>query len=100
MTIEIDEALRAYMEKKGKCTIAVEVMGSQSSDFDFSELYVHLISEGQAAYFKEKKGFHAVAAGELEVLLPNYRLEYDERVCFSLKKTWIFHSVRQSGIRL
>ena len=100
MTIEIDEALRAYMEKKGKRTIAVEVMGSQSSDFDFSELYVHLIGEKQAAFFKEKKGFHAVMAGDCEVLLPNYRLDYDKRVRFHLKKIWLFYSVRQSGIRL
>lgn len=100
MTIRYDEALRAYMEKTGKSTIAVEVMSSQSSDFDFTELYVHLISDKMAAHFKEKKGFRAVA-GELgEVLLPNYRLEYDETICFSLKKFWIFHSVRQTGIRL
>ena len=99
-TIEYDEALREYMAKKGMSTIAVEVVSSQNSDIEITELYVHLISDKQAAYFKEKKRFWSVT-GELgEVLLPPYHLEYDETVSFYLKKFWIFHSVRQTGIRL
>ena len=100
MTIRYDEALREHMAKKGMTTIAVEVMQSSSSDFEVTELYVHLISDRQAAHFKEKKRFRAVQ-GELgEVLLPPYKLEYDETIRFSLKKIWIFHSIKQTGIRL
>ena len=100
MTITYDEALKEHMAKKGMTAIAVEVMSSQNSDFEITELYVHLISDKQAAYFKEKKNFRAVQ-GELgEVLLPNYVLEYDETLHFYLKKFWIFHSVGYRGIRL
>lgn len=99
-SIEYDEALREYMAKKGMSTIAIEVVSSQSSDFDFTELHVHLVSDKQAAYFKEKKKFRAVA-GELgEVLLPPYTLEYDETLSFGLKRFWIFHSIKYSGVRL
>ena len=98
--IEYDEALRAYMQKKGMSTIAVEVVSSQHSDIEVTELYVHLISEKQAAYFKEKKKFRPVA-GELgEVLLPPYVLQYDEMIRFSLKTYWFIHVVRQTGIKL
>ncbi len=98
--IEYDEALREYMAQKGMTTIAVEVISSQSSDFDFSELYVRLVSDKRAAFLKEQKKYRAIR-GELgEVLLPPYHLEYDETITFGLKKTWIFHSIRYSGIRL
>ena len=98
--IEYDEALREYMAKKGMTAIAVEVASSQHSDLEVTELHIHLISDKMAAYFKEKKRFRAVE-GELgEVLLPPYVLEYDETVSFSLKKFWIFHSIKCTGIRL
>ncbi len=98
--IEYDEPLREYMAKKGMTTIAVEVASAEHSDIEVTELYVHLISDKHAAYLKEKKRYRAVQ-GELgEVLLPPYTLEYDETVSFSLKKFWIFHSIRHRGIRL
>ena len=100
MRIEYDAPLREYMARKGMTTIAVEVMSSQNSDFEITELYVHLISDKQAEYFKAKKRFRPVATELGEVLLPPYRLEYDETITFTLKKWWIFHSVRQTGIRL
>ena len=99
MKIEYDDALRDYMRKKGMSAIAVEVVSS-NSDFEVTELFVHLIRDSQVDYFKQKKNFRGVR-GELgEVLLPPYRLEYSDTVRFSLKKFWIFHSVRQEGIRL
>ncbi|MBR3294539.1 MAG: hypothetical protein IKI69_09000 [Oscillospiraceae bacterium] len=100
MTIIYDEALREYMAKKGLRTIAVEVISTQNSDLDVTELYVHLIPEKRAAYFKEKKHFRAVQ-GELgELLLPPYHLEYDETIRFFLKKLLFFRSVGYEGIRL
>lgn len=100
MTITYDDALKEYMAKKGLTTIAVEVMSSQNSDFEFTELYVHLVRDRQAAYFKEKKKFRAVQGEAGEVLLPNYVLEYDETMHFYLKKFWFFRSVGYKGIRL
>ena len=100
MRFEYEAPLLEYMDSKNMHTIAVEVMGSQNSDIEITELYVHLISDKQASYFKEKKGFHPFATEHGEILLPNYRLEYDETVRFGLKKTWIFRSVQYSGIRL
>ena len=100
MRFEYDAPLWEYMKEKGMSTIAVEVMSSQNSDFEVTELYVHLIRDKQAAYFKEKKGFRGVTTEAGEVLLPNYRLEYDEVIRFYLKKVWLFRSVGQTGIRL
>lgn len=100
ITVEYDEALREYMAQKGMTAIAVEVASSEHSDIEVTELYVHLISDKQAAYFKEKKRFRPIP-GELgEVLLPPYHLEYDDTISFSLKKFWIFRWIRYSGIRL
>ena len=99
MRIEYDEPLKEYMRRKRLSVIAVEVVTS-NSDIEITELYVHLIRDSQAEYFKTKKRFRAVQ-GELgEVLLPPYRLEYDDTLRFSLKKVWFFTSVRQEGIRL
>ena len=100
MTITYDEALKEHMRKKGMTTIAVEVVSSQSSDFDFTELHVHLVSDERAVFFKEKKNFHPVRGEMGEVLLPNYRLEYDQTLHFYLKKFWIFRSVGYEGVRL
>ena len=100
MKIECDASLRAYMDEKGMHTIAVEVMSSQNSDFEVTELYVHLIRDRQVSYFKEKKRFRSVAWEGGVVLLPPYRLEYDETIRFTLKRFWIFRSVAQTGIRL
>ncbi len=99
MTIEYDELLKEHMLKKGLSTIAVEVVTS-NSDIEVTELYVHLIPNSRRDYYKEKKRFRAVQGEMGEVLLPPYRLEYDEVIRFRLHKTWIFTSVRQEGIRL
>ena len=88
------------MQKKSMTTIAVEVMSSTNSDFEVTELYVHLIKDSQVQYFKDKKHFRGVKTEHGEVLLPPYRLEYDDVITFGLKKLWIFHSIRCSGIRL
>lgn len=100
MQIIYEPALIEYLRQKDMCAIAVEVVSSQNSDFEVTELYLHPMREKQAAYFKQKKRYRAVPAPVGEVLLPPYRLEYDEAITFGLKKFWIFHSVRQTGIRL
>ena len=97
--IEYDQALRDYMAKKGLSTIVVEVVSSQSSDFDFSELHVRLVPDSQAQRFKKER--YRAVAGELgEVLLPPYVLEYDETLRFSLGRFWVFHWIKYEGVRL
>ena len=100
MRFEYEAPLLDYMMKKEMTTIAVEVISSSNSDFEVTELYVHLMKDKQAEYFKEKKRFRGISTEHGEVLLPPYRLEYDDTITFGLKKFWIFHSVRYEGIRL
>jgi len=96
--IEYDEPLKEYMRKKGMTTIAVEVVTS-NSDIEITEMYIHLIRDSQAEYYKTKKRYRAVQGEMGEVLLPPYRLVYEDRIRFRLKKTWIFTSLQQEGIR-
>lgn len=99
MTFVYEAPLLEYMERKGMSSIAVEVISS-NSDFEVTELHVHLISDKQAEYFKQKKGFRGIATEYGEVLLPSYRLEYSDTITFGLKKFWLFHGVKYSGIKL
>ena len=99
MTFVYEAPLLEYMEQKGMTSVAVEVISS-NSDFEVTELHVHLIKDRQAEYFKQKKGFRGIATEHGEVLLPPYRLEYSDTITFGLKKVWIFHGIRYSGIRL
>ena len=99
MKIEYDDDLLEYMKKKGMTAIAVEVVTS-NSDIEITELYVHLLQDRLVEYFKAKKGFRSVRGEGGEVLLPPYRLEYDDTIRFSLKKHWIFRSVGYTGLRL
>ena len=99
MTFVYEAPLLEYMEQKGMTAIAVEVISS-NSDFEFTELHVHLIKDKQAEYFKAKKNFRGIPTEHGEVLLPPYRLEYSDTVTFGLRKVWFFHGIRYSGISL
>ena len=99
MTFVYEPALLEHMEKKGQTTICVEVV-TANSDIDFTDIYVHLVKPGQAEEFKSRKKYRSVTTEHGEVLLPPYHLEYDERITFGLKKTWIFRSIRYEGVRL
>lgn len=99
MTFIYEPALLEHMAKKGLSTICVEVI-TANSDIDYTEIYVHLVKPGQAQEFIERKRYRSVATEHGEVLLPPYRLEYEDTITFGLKKLWIFHSIRHEGIRL
>ncbi len=90
--------LREYMSKRGMRTIAVEIVTSDYSDFEISELHVHLVSDAQARVFREKKEYIAKRTDFGEVLLPPFRLEISDTVTFGLKKVWIFKSISYKGI--
>lgn len=100
MNFVYEQALQDYMHKKEKRVIIVEVVASNCSDFEVTELNVHFITEKQAAYFKNKKRFRSYSAPIGEVLLPPYRLEYDDTITFGLKSFLGVKGVTQRGIRL
>lgn len=100
MEIIYEPELTEYLKSKDMTAIAVEVVSSAHSDIEVTELYLHPMKEKHAAYYKERKRYRSVSAPYGEVLLPPYRLEYDDTVTFGLKKFWIFRSVKQTGIRL
>jgi hypothetical protein len=98
MKFVCEPELVSYMKEKGKNTIALEVITSDYSDFEISELHVHLVDEKQAQYFKNKKRYVPVQTEFGEVLLPPFRLQCEDTVCFGLKKWWIFNSISYTGI--
>lgn len=92
--------LRQYMREKNKRIIIVEVAKSDGSDFEVAELHVHFTSKKQAELFQKRQKFRSITTELGEVLLPNYRLEYEETVTFGLKKILFWNVVTQEGIRL
>ena len=100
MQIVITPELAAHMRQVKKPNIIVEIAQSDKSDFEITELHVHLIREKDARFFIEKKRFHGLPIEGGQLLLPNYRLEYDETLTFGLKKILFFNQVTYQGIRL
>ncbi|MDD6616503.1 MAG: hypothetical protein PUF13_10445 [Lachnospiraceae bacterium] len=100
MKFIFEQNLQDYMQKKDKRAVVVEVVTSNNSDFEVTELHVHLADRKRADFFKEKKHFksHEVPVGE--VLLPPYRLEYEDTVTFGLKSFLWVKYVTYQGIRL
>ena len=91
--------LTEYMRQKRKEYIVVEVVSSDHSDFEITELYAHIIPEKKAAEFLKKR-FVAKPAPVGQILLPPYRLHYAETVKLSLRSFLGIKSVRQEGIEL
>lgn len=100
MDITITDDLLEYMERKKKSVIALEVMGSDRSDFEYVELYVHFISEKQVDYFVSRKHFRRFDVGGVIVLLPNYKLSYKNTLEFFLKKKWYGYAIGYTGVEL
>lgn len=55
MEIVYAPELLAYMKKRGKMNISVEVASSDHSDFEVTELYLRLVTDDFASYLTEKK---------------------------------------------
>ena len=101
MEFIITPELAEHMKKRKKTGIAVKVATSDHSDFDVTELFLQLVNDDFADYLKEKYNYRERTAESGErVLLPNYRLEYDRRVVFGLKKVFLFHKMTMEGVRL
>ena len=101
MVFVCTESMRSYMEEKKKNNISVEVAESNSSDFEVTELYLRLVSDDFRDYLVSKKRYRVFQLeGGGNVLLPPYRLEYDDVVTFDIKKLWLFKRMIMHGIRL
>ena len=100
MEFRITPALFEYMKKKRKMNISVEVASSDHSDFEVTEIYLRLVSDRFAEYLTGKKRYVAKQSEAGLILLPPYRLDYDNVITFSLKKVLFFHILKQEGIRL
>ncbi len=99
MNFVYEPALQEYMRSKNKKIIVVEVAECNCTDLEVQELHVHFVDDKQAEYFKTKKKFRVRETEMGEVLLPPYRLEYNETVTFGLKKFLCFKYIRYEGIR-
>ena len=100
MTVSISPELAAYMARRHRRILSVEVASADHSDIEVTELYVRLVRDDFADYLVDRKHYRRVPAGEYEVLLPNYRLHYDEELRFGLKSFWFFHHITLEGVRL
>ncbi|MDD6616483.1 MAG: hypothetical protein PUF13_10340, partial [Lachnospiraceae bacterium] len=100
MKFVFEQNLQDYMKRKNKTSVVVEVVTSNNSDFEVTELHVHLEDPKRADFFKTKKHFKSHETPEGEVLLPPYRLEYGETVTFGLKSFLWVKYVTYQGIRL
>lgn len=100
MKFVYEKPLQIYMKKKGKNIIAVEVVASNHSDFEVTELHVHFVNAKQAEYFEKKKHFKSHATEMGQVLLPPYRMEYNDTVTFGLKSFLGIPYVTHQGIHL
>ena len=99
MEFVYEQTLQEYMLQTGKRNIVVEVAESSHSDFDVQELHVHFVNEKQTKFFITKKGFRSKSTSVGEVLLPPYRLVYDDTVVFGLKSFLCFKLITHRGIR-
>ena len=93
------DELKEYMTHKKLRNIIVEVVTSDYSEFEITELHVHLINDERADYFVNKKNYKINETDFGRVLLPGFKLEYEDRIFFGLKKHWIFKSISYSGVR-
>lgn len=98
MKFTYEEELRVYMKEKGKKNIIVEVVTINNSEIEISELHVHFVDARQTEIFKKKHRYRGVETEMGEVLLPHYKLNYDEEIVFGLKKFLCFRSISYTGI--
>lgn len=99
MNFVYEANLQEYMCRKNKKTIIVEVAECNCTDLEVQELHVHFVNDRQAAYFKTKKRFREIKTELGSVLLPPYRLEYDETITLGLKSFLGFKYISHKGIR-
>ncbi len=100
MEFIITPELHAYMQKKKKTHVVVNVASTDHSDIEIAEIFLRLVDDKEAQYLQEKKGFHYRQGDLCGVLLPNYVLEYDEKVTFGFRKVLFMKMLHADGIRV
>lgn len=100
MKIEYSAEFSDYMKRKRKAYAVVAVAEAAHSDIEITEIFVRVCDEGHADYLKKKKRYREVADGDRRVLLPPYRLDYEETLRFFIRKQFIFKTLAVEGVRL
>lgn len=100
MQIIVSPELAAHMRQVNKPNIIVEIAQCDHTDIEVTELHVHLISDKDVRFFIEKKRFRTIDIEEGYLLLPNYKLEYEDTLTFGLRKILFFKQVTYRGIKL
>ena len=100
MNVEYSPELLEQMQKKGRKNISIEVASSDHSDIEITEIFLRYVTDEFADYLVQKKKYKSVRTEVGQILLPPYRLDYDETVRFYLKKMWIFRKLEVEGVRL
>ena len=100
MKFVYEPELIEYMNEKGHKNIIVELVQINNSEIEITELHVHFVDERQTEIFKTKKQYSGVTTDMGEVLLPHFKLTFDDEVVFGLKKFWIFRSISYKGIKI
>ena len=93
-----EDELKEYMREKRKKNIIVEVVTINNTEIEISELHVHFVDDRQTEIFKKKHRYRGVETEMGEVLLPHYKLNYDEEIVLGLKKFLCFRSISYTGI--
>ena len=100
MNVEYSPELPEQMQKKGRKNISIEVASSDHSDIEVTEIFLRYVTDEFADYLVQKKKYKSVRTEVGQILLPPYRLDYDETVRFYLKKMWIFRKLEVEGVHL
>lgn len=100
MNFEYTPELIEYIQEKKLKSLVVEVIEANHTDIEFTDIRVHFVNKRMAEIFKTERKYRSVTTEYGEVLLPRYKLEYDDTVTFGLKKVFLFKSVTCNGIRL
>ena len=100
MNFIYEPELMEYMKEKGHKNIVVELVQINNSEIEIAELHVHFVDKRQTEIFKTKKQYYSVETQMGEVLLPHFKLTFDEEIVFGLKKFLFFKSVSYKGIKI
>ena len=100
MNFVYEPELIEYMQEKGYRNIVVELVQINNSEIEICELHVHFVDERQTEIFKNKKQYYSVNTDVGEVLLPHFKLTFEDKIIFGLKKFWIFKSISYKGIMI
>lgn len=100
MYFTYEEELKEYMKQKNKKNIIVEVVTINNSEIEITELHVHFINEKQTEFYKTKKNYRSIETEMGEVLLPCFKLQYDEEIVLGLKSFLGIKSLSYKGITI